>query len=115
MKRLVPMLLLTLAAGLPLSTAMAQGANELLAPQVGPGAPAPAAEPAQPEAKAPPEAKTQAAVADPDRMVCKSERVTGSTLPKRVCKTASQRAAEEQASRNFLDQAGRRHSSFTGG
>ncbi|MDB5973186.1 MAG: hypothetical protein JWQ90_5636 [Hydrocarboniphaga sp.] len=103
MKHHFRVLLLASVAGLPLSTAMAQAANDLLAPQVTSGAaPAPAA-------------STQTAVADPDRMICKSESVTGSTLPKRVCKTASQRAAEAQASRNFLDQSSRKHSSFGGG
>jgi hypothetical protein len=106
MKGYVRLLLLTVAAGLPISHAMAQAANEQLAPQVTPTTPG-----AAPTGAAP----TQAAVADPDRMICKSENVTGSTLPRRVCKTASQRAAEQQESRNFLDQAGRKHSNFSNG
>ena len=50
-----------------------------------------------------------------EQKICKTERVTGSNLPRRVCATAAERAAQRQAAQQALSSATRRTSAIGGG
>lgn len=43
-----------------------------------------------------------------DQMICTTERVTGSNLPRRVCMTAAERAAKRQAAQQAMSSSMRR-------
>ena len=42
----------------------------------------------------------------PGEMICRRERVTGSHLPVRVCKTRAQRAVEQRGAQEFMREVG---------
>ncbi len=47
------------------------------------------------------------AQAEKPKKICRMETVTGSVMPKRVCRTPEQVAAEEEAARNTREQMNR--------
>lgn len=59
------------------------------------------------------EAKKDSKDADP--MICATERVTGSTIPRRVCMRASERAALRAASQQALSASQRKTPTVGGG
>jgi len=45
-------------------------------------------------------------VGSPDEMICRRERVTGSHMPVRICRTRAQADAEQRGAQEFLRQVG---------
>lgn len=56
-----------------------------------------------------------AETAKEDKMICRNERVTGSTIPKRVCLSESQRAAMADEARRVQSSSTRKTANRTGG
>jgi predicted secreted protein len=65
--------------------------------------PAAAADPQAAEVAVEPAAAKQPAPAQKPKLVCKSEKVTGSQIKRRTCRTQDQSAQDHRASQEYLD------------
>ncbi|GAB2524983.1 hypothetical protein [Lysobacter humi (ex Lee et al. 2017)] len=88
------------ASVLMVGTVAAQAPSGPVTPAPAVAAPAPAA---------------TAAVRPGDKLICRSERVTGTRNAKRVCRTAEQIEADRKAAREFTEMGQRKPSAETGG
>jgi hypothetical protein len=61
------------------------------------------------------EPPTAAPAASADRIICSTERVTGSNLPRKVCLSAAEREARRQSAQQAMSSAARKTPARGGG